>query len=144
MLVPARRGYDFFDEMFKSAFKGFPSAVSEVGPCKIMKTDIKEYKDSFSIIMDLPGFDKDNIKAELKEGYLSVTATKNSEVEDKDDEGKFIKRERFGGTYKRSFYVGDHLSEEEIKASYKDGVLELSIPKEPEPVPEEPKYISID
>lgn len=140
MLYPSRKSYDIFDEMFRNAMRGV-SGVSET-PTKLMKTDIKETKDGFVISMDLPGYAKEDIQAELKEGYLTVSATKNKETEEQD--AQFIRKERFQGTCKRSFYVGDYLKESDIKAGYKDGVLELTFPKEPEPIVEEPKYISID
>lgn len=140
MLYPSRKSYDIFDEMFKNAMRGM-AGVSET-PAKLMKTDIKETKDGFVIAMDLPGYAKDEIKAELKEGYLTVSATKNTENVEQDTQ--YIRKERYQGTCKRSFYVGDYLKESDIRAGYKDGVLELSFPKEPEPVIEEPKYISID
>ena len=142
MLYPSRRSYDIFDEMFRNAVRG-AAGVSE-SPTKLMKTDIKETKDAFVISMDLPGYSKEDIKAELKEGYLTVSATKETSAENTENEGQYIRKERFQGTCKRSFYVGDYLKESDIKASYKDGVLDLTFPKEPEPVIEEPKYIAID
>ena len=140
MLYPSGRSYDIFDEMFRNAMRG-AAGVTE-SPAKLMKTDIKETKDAFVIAMDLPGYAKEEIKAELKEGYLTVSANKNTE--NTETEGQYIRKERFQGTCKRSFFVGDYLKESDIRASYKDGVLELSFPKEPEPVVEEPKYIAID
>ncbi len=137
--LPVRKPYDFFDELFKApVFGSFDQTT------KLMKTDIKEMKDAFVIKMELPGFAKEDIKAELKDGYLNVSATRTSDKESSDENGKFLRKERFEGTCKRSFYVGDYLNEEDIQAAYKDGVLDLTFPKEPESVPEEPKYISIN
>lgn len=133
--------YNIFNEMFRSPFVSGSSDTS--GTTKLMKTDIKELENGYSLDVDLPGFAKENIQAELKDGYLTITATRSSETEDKNEEGKFLRRERFQGTCKRSFYVGEYLHEEDIKAEFKDGVLKLSFPKEPEPEPEQPKMITI-
>lgn len=133
--------YNIFNEMFRSPFVSGSSDTS--GTTKLMKTDIKELENGYTLDVDLPGFSKENIQAELKDGYLTITATRDTETEDKDQEGKFLRRERFQGTCKRSFYVGEYLHEEDIKAAFKDGVLKLSFPKEPEPEPEQPKMITI-
>ena len=133
--------YNIFNEMFRSPFVSGSSDTS--GTTKLMKTDIKELENGYSLDVDLPGFAKENIQAELKDGYLTITATRSSETEDKNEEGKFLRRERFQGTCKRIFYVGEYLHEEDIKAEFKDGVLKLSFPKEPEPEPEQPKMITI-
>ena len=133
--------YNIFNEMFRSPFVSGSSDTS--GSTKLMKTDIKETETGYALDVDLPGFAKENIQAELKDGYLTITATRDSSTEEKDEEGKFLRRERFQGTCKRSFYVGEYLHEEDIKAEFKDGVLQLSFPKEPEPVPEQPKLITI-
>ena len=133
--------YNFFNEMFRSPFMG--STNENAGTSKLMKTDIMETENEFNLDMELPGFAKEDIQAELKDGYLTVTATKKEENENKDKNGKYLRRERFQGTCKRSFYVGDYLNENDIKAEFKDGVLQLSFPKEPAPVEEQPKLISI-
>lgn len=141
MYVPVRRDYNFFDEMFRP-FIG--QGTGNDSTARLMKTDIKENAESFDIIIDLPGYAKEDIKAELKDGYLNITAERNTNTESTGEDGKFIRKERFSGTCKRSFYVGDYLKEDDIGASFKDGVLCLNIPKEGEPVQEEPKYIAIN
>ena len=133
--------FNIFNEMFRSPFMG--NTGENTGNSKLMKTDIMETENGFNLDMELPGFAKEDIQAELKDGYLTVTATKKEENEDKDKNGKYLRRERFQGTCKRSFYVGDYLNENDIKAEFKDGVLQLSFPKEPAPVEEQPKLISI-
>ena len=133
--------FNIFNEMFRSPFMG--NTGENTGNSKLMKTDIMETDNGFNLDMELPGFAKEDIQAELKDGYLTVTATKKEENEDKDKNGKYLRRERFQGTCKRSFYVGDYLNEKDIKAEFKDGVLQLSFPKEPAPVEEQPKLISI-
>ena len=115
---------DVFDEMFRTPFirNGMASVNS-------MHSDIKELEQSFEISMELPGFAKEDIGVELKEGYMTVKATRDTSKEEKDEDGRFIRRERFSGTCQRSFYVGDKIKEEDIKAKFKDGVLTIDVPK---------------
>ena len=94
--------------------------------------------------MDLPGYDKEDIKSQLKNGYLTITAQKNTSNDEKDEEGNYIRRERYCGKCSRSFYVGDSIKEEDIKASFNNGILELTFPKEAPQKEEEIKYITID
>ena len=131
--------FDDMNSMFDTPF--FRSAQTEPA----MKTDIKEKDGLYLMTMDLPGFDKDNIKIELKDGYLTVTAEQNEEKEENEEEkGGYIVRERNYGSCSRSFYVGDHVTENDVKAAYKDGALHLTFPKEaPKEVPET-KYIAIE
>ena len=133
--------YNFFNEMFRSPF--ISGANDNNGASKLMKTDIMETENEYTLDMELPGFAKEDIQAELKDGYLTVTATKKEENDNKDSNGKYLRRERFQGTCKRSFYVGEQLKETDIKAEFKDGVLKLSFPKEPAQAEEQPKLISI-
>lgn len=132
--------YNFFNEMFRSPFMS--GANDTAGTTKLMKTDIREFENGFALDVDLPGFSKENIQAELKDGYLTITATRSTDNETS-EEGKFLRRERFQGTCKRSFYVGEYLHEEDIHAEFKDGVLKLNFPKETAPEPEQPKLITI-
>ena len=131
--------YNFFNEMFRSPFMS--GANDTTGTTKLMKTDIREFENGFALDVDLPGFTKENIQAELKDGYLTITATRSADNETS-EEGKFLRRERFQGTCKRSFYVGEYLHEEDIHAEFKDGVLKLNFPKETAPEPEQPKLIT--
>lgn len=111
----------------------------------LMKTDIKELDNGYELEIDLPGFKKDEIKAELNNGYLTVSAAKGFD-EDKEDKktGKYIRRERYAGACQRSYYVGEDITEEDIKASFEHGILTLFVPKkEAKPAEEEKKYISI-
>ena len=111
----------------------------------LMKTDIKEMDNGYELEIDLPGFKKDEIKAELNNGYLTVSAAKGLD-EDKEDKktGKYIRRERYAGACQRSYYVGEDITEEDIKASFEHGILTLFVPKkEAKPAVEEKKYISI-
>ena len=107
-----------------------------------MKTDIKESEDGYELSIDLPGFQKEEVSAELERGYLTITATKNEEKEDKDDQGKYLRRERYSGSCRRSFYVGDHYGPEDIQAAFENGVLKLTLPKKTKQI-EEKKTITI-
>ena len=110
-----------------------------------MKTDIKELDNGYELEIDLPGFKKDEIKAELNNGYLTVSAAKGLD-EDKEDKktGKYIRRERYAGSMSRSFYVGEGVKQSDIHAKYEDGILKLDIPKQDKKAVEESKYISIE
>ena len=105
----------------------------------MMKTDIREKDGNFILDMELPGFKKEDIQMELKEGYLTINASRNTNKEDKDDEGNIIRQERFSGTCTRSFYVG-----EDIKASFGNGELKVIVPKEAPKKVEEKRFIPID
>ena len=139
MMIPARRngnGLDIFDEVFADPFFGEKEN-------KIMKTDLKEKDGKYMLEIDVPGYDKEDIKIELNEGYLTVSAEKNEEKEDKDKHAKYLNTERFTGMCSRSYYVGESLKEEDIKASFKNGILSIEFPKEVEKKVEEKKYIPI-
>ena len=138
MMIPRRNhGFDLLGEMFSDPF------FTE-GESKVMRTDIKEKKDKYLIDIDLPGYEKENIKLEVEDGYLLVHATMNSDKEEK-EEGKYVRKERYMGSCSRSFYVGEDIESEDIKASFKNGILKIEIPKKEETkkLPEK-KYIPID
>ena len=138
MMIPIiNNDFDLFGDMFRDPF--FTDDES-----KIMKTDIKEKKDKYIIDIDLPGYEKENIKMSVEDGYLTVNATVNSNKEEK-EEGKFVRKERYMGSCSRSFYVGEAVESEDIKASFKNGTLKIEIPKKDEKkeLPEK-KYIPID
>lgn len=136
MMIPRRHSFDLFDDMFRDPF--FTEHES-----KIMKTDIKEKGDKYLIDIDLPGYDKKDIKIEIEDGYLTVHADIDTENEEK--EGKFVRKERYSGSCSRSFYVGTDVKNEDIKASFKNGILKLEIPKKDEKkeLPDK-KYIEIE
>lgn len=112
----------------------------------LMKTDIKELDNGYELEIDLPGFKKDEIKAELNNGYLTVSAAKGLDEDEQDKKtGKYIRRERYAGACQRSYYVGEDVTEEDVKASFEHGILTLFVPKkEAKPAEEEKKYISIE
>ena len=111
----------------------------------LMKTDVKDAGDHYELEMEMPGVEKENIKAELKDGYLTVTAQQNTNKDEKDKQGNYIRRERYSGSCQRSFYVGKDITEEDIKAQFQHGMLTLFVPKkEAKPVVEEKKHITIE
>ena len=105
---------------------------------QMMKTDVREDENAYELAIDLPGFKKDEIRLSLENGYLSVSAAKGLDKDEKDAKGKLIRQERYAGAMQRTFYVGDALTEEDIKARFEDGVLKLTLPKE-QPQPKETK-----
>ena len=122
MLVP-RRNLDLFDDFLDDNFFNKKEK-------SLMKTDIKEKKDKYIIEMDLPGFEKENIKLELNNGYLTITGKQENKIEE--EEEKYVHKERFYGECTRSFYVGDNIKEEDIEAEFKNGTLKIDIPKKDE------------
>ena len=137
MMIPRRHDFDLWDDMFRDPF------FTE-GESKLMKTDIKEKKDKYLIDIDLPGYNKEGIKIEIQDGYLTVHAKVNKEEDDK-EKGKFVRKERYTGECSRSFYVGDSVKEEDIKAKFKNGTLTIEVPKKEEHKElEEKKYIPIE
>jgi HSP20 family protein len=111
----------------------------------LMKTDVKETDKAYELDIDLPGFDKENVQIELNDGYLTINASTNEEKEDKDENGTFLRKERFVGSCRRSFYVGDDVSEDDISAKFENGILSINVPKKELPKPEDRKrLISID
>ena len=140
MLLPSIFGDNLFDDFMDDMFSVDRMPVKTMP--SIMKTDIKETEDQYVLAIDLPGFKKEDVKIHLKDGYLNVSASSQNEEEEKD--GKYIRRERYTGSMTRSFYVGEDLTEEDVKAKFGNGVLTLSLPKEAPKKIEEPKYIAIE
>ena len=132
---------NLFDEMFRDPF--FSHSYSR-NNAQIMRTDIHETDTNYIITMELPGYAKEEIKADLKDGYLTITAAHEETAEETEAKGRCIHKERYTGTCNRSFYVGDALRHEDIRAGFKDGILTLSFPKEAPKEVETPKYISIE
>ncbi len=145
MLRPSIFHDSFRDNLFEDFFGDayWPSPMLQ--NISAMNTDIRENEKEFLIDMELPGFNKEDIQAELKDGYMTITASHNEEKEEKNKKQKFIRKERFSGCYKRSFYVGEAVTEEDISAKFSDGVLTVAVPKkEKEPEIEQKKYICIE
>ena len=115
------------------------------GPMPVMRTDVKETENTYELEIDIPGVKKENVQAELKEGYLTVTVSTESQNEEKADDGKYLRKERFMGTASRSFYVGKEVKQDDIKAKFENGVLKLSITKpDAKPVVEENHFLTIE
>lgn len=147
MMLPSIFNDDLFDEVMNMPFGGdfFGDRGSYGKHVKsLMKTDIKETQDGFELDIDLPGYKKDEVNAHLENGYLTVTASKERNEDEQDKDGKYIRRERYTGSCTRSFYVGDAITEEDIRAKYEDGILKLSVPKKEEKKVEARKYIAIE
>lgn len=144
MLMPSLFGENLLDDFFDvPGFRSF--AQSAKAPQNIMHTDVKEKDNGFEIAMNLPGIKKENVQAELKDGYLTVTASTNTANDTKDDDGRYIRRERYSGSCSRSFYVGEQITQEDIKARFEDGVLKIDIPKvEAKPIEETKNFIAIE
>lgn len=142
MLMPSLIRENLLDDFFETPFRGY-SCAANVN--EIMKTDVKETDQGYEMTMNLPGIKKEDVKAELKDGYLTISASSDSQKDEKDKAGKYIRRERFNGSCSRSFYVGEAVTQEDIKARFEDGTLKLVIPKQEEkPAAEEKRYISIE
>ncbi len=137
MLMPSILGENFWD-----GFMGYPFRSDEVNG--LMNTDVRDTDQGYEVTIDIPGVDKENVKAELKDGYLTVEAVTEDKSE-KAEEGRYIRRERYYGSCSRSFYVGEDVTQEDIRAKFEDGTLKLLIPKkEAKPVAEKKKYIAIE
>ena len=146
MLMPSIFGENLFDEFFDDFVRPTRRVVRYNTPSTtIMKTDVKETEGSYELDIDLPGYKKEDVKAELKDGYLTISAATNTNNDQKDETGKYIRRERYYGNCSRSFYVGENITQEDIKARFEDGILKIVVPKkEAKPAVEEKKYISIE
>ena len=149
MYMPSIFGESLFDDMFPfddSFFTSKKNPLYGKNASRVMKTDIKENEGSYELDIDLPGFKKDEVTAELNDGYLTVSAAKGLDQDEQEKEtGKYIRRERYAGACQRSYYVGEDITEEDIKAEFKHGILKLFVPKkEVKPAVEEKKYISIE
>lgn len=145
MLLPSVFENNFVDSFFDDVFNfSSPFKVKRYGT-KMMNTDIKDLGDQYQLDMELPGSDKNDIRVELRNGYLTVQASKDEVKNEKDNDGKYVRRERYYGKTSRSFYVGDYLKDEDVKASFDKGVLKLEFPKENKTAQvEDKRYIPIE
>ena len=146
MLMPSIFGENLFDDdwMDFPFDRDFWGRTNNKTTKNLMKTDIREHDAGYELDIDLPGFKKDEIKAELENGYLTISATKGANNDEQDKKGKYIRRERYAGTMQRSFYVGDYVTQEDIKAKFENGILRLSIPKKDAKAVETKKTIAIE
>ena len=142
MLYPSMLGEKLFDDFMDfdfPAFRGFEDVDRKLygkHVSQLMKTDVKEHDDGYEVDIDLPGFKKDEIHLDLQNGYLTVAASKGLDKDKQDKKGRIIRQERYAGSMQRSFYIGDAVSNDEVKAKFEDGVLKLMIPKNENKIPE--------
>lgn len=153
MLLPSIFGENLFDDFFDDVPFFDNRAENQIEKKlygrhahNVMKTDIKETDDNYELIVDLPGFKKDEIKVSLEDGYLTIEAAKGLDEDEQEKKtSKYIRKERYAGACQRSFYVGDNLTQEDIKGEFKHGILTLNVPKkEAKPAVETNKYIAIE
>ena len=133
-MLPSIFGENLFDDFFNDDFMNFP-VWSGRNPLygkhakNLMKTDVRETDGSYELDVDLPGFKKDEISVDLKEGYLTISAAKGLDKDEQDKKGKYIRQERYAGAMSRSFYVGE-VEPDQVSAKYEDGILKISLPKQ--------------
>ncbi|MDO4323051.1 MAG: Hsp20/alpha crystallin family protein [Lachnospiraceae bacterium] len=139
MLMPSIFGENLFDDWMDFSFPDIDRALYGKHANHVMKTDVKETENGYEVDVDLPGFKKDEIKVMLDNGYLTINAAKGLDKDEKDKEGKYIRRERYAGSMSRSFYVGPQVKNDEVHARFEDGILRLQVPKRQE-TPELPKH----
>lgn len=146
MLMTNFLGENLFDGFFGDFARPERRIANYSGhEAAVMRTDVKESDEGYELHVEMPGYQKENIKAELKDGTLTISATTRTETDDKDENGKFIRRERFRGSCSRSFYVGDTVDQDDIKAKFENGILKVFVPKkQAKPEIEESKYIAIE
>ena len=146
MMMPSIFGGNLFnDDWMDFSFPDIDKELYGKHAKNLMKTDVKEKDGNYEVAIDLPGFKKDEITAELKDGYLTISAAKGLDKDEKDKEGKYIRRERYAGNMSRSFYVGKDITEKDIHGKYENGILMLDIPKKaPEKKVEEKKFVTIE
>ena len=136
--------FDGFDRSFFRNFGNMDRVLYGKHAQNMMKTDVKETDEGYEVDIDLPGFKKDEIQLELNNGYLTISTQKALEKDEKNKKGRMLRQERYAGTMQRSFYVGEHITEEDVKASYESGVLHLVLPKKDAPRLPEKKTIQIE
>ena len=149
MMMPSIFRENLFDNFMDGfTFPTFPNVDKELygkHAKNMMKTDVKETDKGYEVDIDLPGFKKDEIQLELEDGYLTVNAAKGLDKDEEDKNGKYVRRERYAGSMSRSFYVGEHVTEEDIHPKYESGILSFSVPKADQKAVENKKhYISIE
>ena len=144
MMMPSIFGEDLFNDWMDFSFPDIDRKLYGKRADQIMKTDVKEKDTEYEVDIDLPGFKKEDVKAELKDGYLTIRAAKGVDREEKKEDGKYIRKERYCGNMSRSFYVGKNVTQEDIHAKFEDGILKLTVPKKEAKKAEEKSYITIE
>ena len=148
MLLPSIFGEDLFDDMmdfpFEDEFFGRNNPLYLKRAKNLMKTDVKETENGYELDIDLPGFKKEEVQASLENGYLTISASKGLDKDEKDKKGRYIRRERYSGAMSRSFYVGEGVEQKDIHAKFENGILKLTVPKTNAQKVEESKHIAIE
>ena len=147
MLMPSIFGENLFNDWMDFSFPQVADVDKELygkHAKNMMKTDVKEKDNGYEVAIDLPGFKKDELHLELNDGYLTISAEKGLDKDEKDKNDKYIRRERYAGSMSRSFYVGENMKEEDIHAKYENGILTLDVPKEQKKAVPEKRYIAIE
>ena len=144
MMMPSIFGEDLFNDWMDFSFPDIDRKLYGKRADQIMKTDVKEKDTEYEVDIDLPGFKKEDVKAELKDDYLTIRAAKGVDREEKKEDGKYIRKERYSGNMSRSFYVGKNVTQEDIHAKFEDGILKLTVPKKEAKKAEEKSYITIE
>ncbi|MCI6022156.1 MAG: Hsp20/alpha crystallin family protein [Clostridia bacterium] len=144
MLVPSIFGENLFDDWMGFTFPDIDKELYGKHAKNMMKTDVRDSGDSYDVDIDLPGFSKDEIQIELHDGYLTVSAEKGLDKDEKDKKDKYIRRERYAGSMSRTFYVGEDVTENDIHAKYENGILALNVPKEVKKEVPQKKYVAIE
>ena len=145
MLMPSIFGERLFDDFMDDfAFPDIDKKLYGKHAAHIMKTDVKENDNTYEVDIDLPGFKKDEIQIQLENGYVTVSAAKGLDKDEKDKEGKYIRRERYAGNVSRSFYVGDNVRKEDIHPKFENGILSFTVPKEQKAVEKNSHFIAIE
>lgn len=144
MLMPSIFGENVFDDWMDFSFPDVEKKLYGKHAKNVMKTDVREMDDSYEVVIDLPGFAKDEIEVQLENGYLTVSAAKSLDKDETDKKGKYLRQERYAGSMSRSFYVGEDITEEDIRAKFENGILKLDIPKVEAKKIEQKKYIAIE
>ena len=144
MLMPSVFGSDIFDDFMDFSFPDVNRELYGKHAKNVMKTDVRELDNGYEIIVDLPGFKKDEIEVQLDNGYLNISAAKGLDKDESDKKGKYIRKERYAGAMSRSFYVGDHITEDDIHAKFENGILQLDVPKKEAKAVETRKRVAIE
>ena len=144
MLMPSISGENLFDDWMNFSFPDIDNALYGKHEKNTMKTDVKDMENHYEIAVDLPGFKKEDLSLQLNNGYLTIQAAKAFDKDEKDKEGRYIRRERYSGSMSRSFYVGEGMKQEDIRAKFEDGILKLTVPKLDKEALEKKHYIAIE
>ena len=144
MLMPSIFGENVFDDFMDFSFPDIDRKLYGKHAKNVMKTDVREMDDSYEVVIDLPGFKKDEIEVQLENGYLTISAAKGLDKDETDKQGKYLRKERYAGSMSRSFYVGEDITEEDIHGKFENGILKLDIPKVEAKKVEQKKHIAIE